>query len=506
MSRSLRILITSLVLVAWAGTCLAETKEEKLSSDQTQQKYKRKSITYLGPVFDHGVNVPPDYLDVIEKAIRSKIELKRFDYNAINLGSVYTIDQFVNELREYVKKRSVDRAAAEAEYQERFKSARVYMSDIDRIMSSAYFYNIKIYAFRVGLGKCPDGKAAALLMGCVPGAEGMLATVSATATFYKANLTEEGKPPYELVKEVKHGVAVKGFEELVVAEVKPEHMARIKKQKGMEATREASMALAAFLSKGMKQIPAFQLKTPVTAALSDGVEFMLGEKEGLGLDDTYDVTEFDMAGKKTLLGYVKVRDIGKAEGTGEGTPSYAEKVKEKKKFVGGEQLFEHPMIGLSIGVHGIFELAFFDLMDGDGMGYWPGVGVYVDKDLANLIGWPEFYVSAEADVLFLGTDNADHSWMLVHAMLGVKKKWYMESLVFSVGLRGGISYYKIDEYESDAIGGGVDGVLGFEYYFLPEFSIYLKLAGRYFTNPLTIYVDADPEAAVQANLGAFLAF
>jgi len=127
MSRSLRILITSLVLVAWAGTGLAETKEEKLSSDQTQQKYKRKSITYLGPVFDRGVNVPPDYLDVIEKAIRSKIELKRFDYNAINLGSVYTIDQFVNELREYVKKRSVDRAAAEAEYQERFKSARVYL-------------------------------------------------------------------------------------------------------------------------------------------------------------------------------------------------------------------------------------------------------------------------------------------------------------------------------------------------------------------------------------------
>jgi hypothetical protein len=166
------------------------------------------------------------------------------------------------------------------------------------------------------------------------------------------------------------------------------------------------------------------------------------------------------------------------------------------------------MIGLSIGVYGILEVSFYDLLDPDGdMKFYPGVGLYVDKDLANLIGWPEFYVSVEADILFLD-EWAGESVMLVHGMLGVKKKWYMESLVFSVGLRGGISYYKVGNYDDNAIGGGVDGVLGLEYYFLPEFSIYLKAAGRFFTNPLQLYAgeDSEPEAAVQANLGAFLAF
>jgi len=113
-------------------------------------------------------------------------------------------------------------------------------------------------------------------------------------------------------------------------------------------------------------------------------------------------------------------------------------------------------------------------------------------------------VSVEGDILFLD-EIAGSSVMLVHAMAGVKKKWYMESLIFSVGLRGGISYYKVDSYDGSALGGGVDAVFGLEYYFMPEFSLFFKVAGRFFTNPLD-FVNAEPEMAVQANLGAFLAF
>ena len=65
---------------------------------------------------------------------------------------------------------------------------------------------------------------------------------------------------------------------------------------------------------------------------------MLGQREGVRLDDTYDVTEYDVSGKKKLIGYVKARKIGNPTGSGEGMPSYAEKVKEKKGFVGGELL------------------------------------------------------------------------------------------------------------------------------------------------------------------------
>ncbi len=489
-------------LAAWA----AEDKEEKLSTDQTQQRYQRKSITYLGMWIGPGARADVEYLDAVEKIIRKKIELPRFDYNAVLLTDAFNIDAFVASLREYVKKRAFDRAAAEAEYEARFKSARVYFNDVDRIMNSAYFYQIKLSILSVARGKCPDGKAEALLMGCIPGTEGMLARVDASAIFYKANLTEESAPPYTLIKEVKH-IPMLGFQELALEILaNPEQLPQAMRAAGLTATQEAANALSEFLSKGMKQIPDFQLKTPVQAALSDGVEFMLGKNEGVRTDDTYDVTEFDAAGEKSLLGYVKVRKIGDATGEGGGTPSYAEKVKEKKGFVGGEQLFEHPMIGLAIGVSFALEMAVKDVLGQDGVGIYPGGAIYIDYDLAPLINWPEFYVSTEADFLYIPND-AELSVYLVHAMLGLKKKWYAESLVITVGLRGGISYYSVEGWEGDTIGAGADLYLGLEYYFSPEFSIFSKVAGRFFTNPMEGFAtEVDPEMGGQVQLGAFLAF
>jgi hypothetical protein len=506
MSKLLCYLVVG-TLVFGFGTSVyaAESKVEKMTSDQTQAQYQRKSITYLG-IDPTNVNIPTDELEVVEKAIRAKIELKRFDYNAVGLDQTYTIDKFVADLREYVKKISVDRAAAEAEYEARFKRARVLATDIDRIMNSAYFYVIKVLVYKNVRAKCPDNKLAALAMGCVPNQEGMLATVNATVTFYRANLTDETKKPYELIKEVKH-MPTKGFEEFNVIEVN--RMKEIMKSTGLEAATEASSSLADFLSKGMKQIPDFQLLTPVQTAMSDGVEFMLGKGEGVRLDDTYDVNEYDAAGDKKLLGYVKVRNIGDATGSGGGTPSYAEKVKEKQKFVGGELMVEHPMVGMAVGLHIVGQytlkdvLSFKDSAEGK---FYPGLGLYIDKDLAHLTGIPEFYLSVEGDFLLVGETTTEKAVYLTHAMLGAKKKWYMESLVFSLGLRGGISYYVISGYEDDAIGFGADLLGGVEYYFKPEFSIYFKAVGRYFTNPLQFGLELPDEIGIQGTLGAFLAF
>jgi hypothetical protein len=541
MSRFVRVAIVCALVLGVAGIALGEEgKEEKMTVDETQESYQRKSITYLGIV--PKVAVPEEDIGIIEKAIRKGIELKRFDYNAVNLGKVYTIDQFVAELREYVKKRAVDRAAAEAEYEARFKSARVLASDVDRIMSSAYFYIINVVAYRVSPKTCPWDPVQAAAQKCTPGTAGMQAMVNATVTFWKADLGEGGKPPYyTLVKDLRHG-PVKGFSAYESPPKPPPGSApdniveqfqkllaaytarlpQLQHKARLSAVAEAAGGLSMWLSKGMKKIPAFQLKTPVQAALSDGVEFMLGKGEGVRLDDTYDVTEFDAAGKKKIIGYVKVRNIGEAKGTGEGTPSYAEKVKEKRKYVGGEQLYEHPMIGMAAGIHFAFQVVFEDLLgeqDEEGnakMGFYPGVGIYVDYDLAPALGITEFYVSLEGDVLFVGDDLVGNSYNLVHAMIGFKKKWYMTSLVFTVGARFGINYYVVSESDDNVVeipdlyGVGFDAGLGLEYYIIPEFSIYLKGMFRYFTAPL----DEDAEAlgfdiaemGVNASLGVFLAF
>ncbi len=530
MSRISRCLMVGVwVLTGFGAARAAEDKIDKMTGDQTTAKYQRKSITYLGISAAPGVAINEDQMGVVAKAIRNGVELKRFDYNEVDLQKIGSIDDLVQQLKGYVKEAASNRAAAEAEYEARFKSARVYFKDIDRIMNSAYLYDIKVMAFGISPFVCPTDARQALAMKCTPGASSMQAQVNATVSFYRANLTDDTKPTYSLLKDLSWSpqtasesyesvpmpppasagrAAQEGYRAALAAY--HQRLPRLQYDAGLEAAAKASSALAEFLSKELKQVPEFQLLTPVIGALSDGVEFMLGSNEGLGLDDTYEVTEFDVTGTKSLIGYVKVRTVGSATGTGEGNPTYAEKVKEKHRFVGGELLVEHPMVGVSVGVSGIFEVAYRNLIPQHEtkLGFYPGVGFYVDKDIANLIKWTETYISIEGDVLFLLKDVNDQGWYLVHGMLGFKKKWYINSFVLSAGLRGGISYYINGDYSGDKLGGGGDIVFGAEYYIKPEFSVFLKVAGRFFTNPVeeTGLKTSDFELGGNASLGLFAAF
>ncbi len=543
-------------LLALAGAVqAAESKEDKLSADKTQEQYTRKSITFLGTTIEGKLQVPDDVLAAVEKVIRKNIELKRFDYNAVDVGKFKSMDEFIATLREYVKKRSHDRAAAEAEMDIRFKEARVYASDIDRIMNSAYFYQIEMFVYRSKAMICPfDAKTAARLE-CTPGVAGIKAVVNAKVSFFRAQLTAKTGKGYTLIRTLKE-MPGKGFTPFAQQPPRPPRAPKLnkdatdeQKKKAKEAYRKAKeehekamaeyerrlpefdratrvkaavraisgpIGLAKRLGNSMKKIPDFQLRTPVTAALDDGVEFMLGKREGLSLDDTYDVTEFDAGGKKSLIGYVKVRDIGDAAGTGEGTPSYAEKVKEKRGFVGGESLIEHPMLNVNFGLFGAFEFAFGGFPFTDDSGILFGGGFYGDYDLGPGIGWPEFYVSLEFDYLYMPESEALGSELsIMHGMLGFKKKWYAESLIFVVGLRGGVSYYTLGDdtntsSDSALVGCAGDLMLGLEYYIVPAFSVYLNAFGRFFTNPLIHNDDntypANHELAAQANLGVRLGF
>ncbi len=546
-------LITSVALLSLlASTAIAQDKIEKMSTDQTQQNYTRKSMTYVGIGASSGLRITDEALTFIEKAIRPGVELKRFDYNAVDIRKFGSLDSFVQALREFVKKRAFDRAAAEAEFETRYKAARVYAKDVDRIMSSAYFYDIKVKGYRVQSVICrmvkkqvktSNGKYKTVQeRECRPGTPSspkddayMEVLLDLAVTFYHANLSDTTKPPYKVYSSLparntarasypspparpRLGKNASSQQRARANEQHRQAMAAYRaklpdrKRKATEqATSSAARGVTAVMSKRMKGLSEFQLKTPVTAALSDGVEFMLGKAEGLGLDDTYDVTEFDAAGTKSLIGYVKVRDIGDATGQGGGTPSYAEKVKVHRNFVGGEQLFEHPMIGANIGLHLVTEFTPKDILQGDNtedFGLYFGAGLFMDWDLASSVNLSEFYLTLVGDFLYLGSFGDGTSVSLTHWMLGIKKKWYINSLVVVAGVRGGVSYFIVDaDGQDDLLGFGGDAVLGFEYYIIPEFSIYLDLVGRFFTNPLQmVTANANFEMGAQANLGVRLGF
>ncbi len=544
------VIVLFLVLQGSAISVMAATHEESLKNDQTQQHYTRKSITFLGTVIEGNLNVPDDARAAIEKIIRREVELKRFDYNKIDISKFRSMGDFISALRQYVKKRAFDRAAADAEFQTQFSSARVYMEDIDRVMKSAYFYQIEIFVYRTKPMICPYDTKTAARLDCTPGVAGIKAVVNAKVAFYKADLTSDKGKGYSHLRTIKE-MPAKGFTPFdIQPPAKPKRMSLAanasdeQKKRAAEAYNQAMarwrkameeykrrmpeleartrvkavvealsgpMGLAKRLAMGVKKIPDFQLKTPVEAALSDGVEFWLGKGEGLELDDTYEVAYYDVTGKKGRSGWVKVRKIGDAKGSGEGKGSYAEKVHVARKFVGGEMMLEYPMLKVDFGLHGIFEYTMGNLTDpnsSDDYGMYFGGGAYILYDLAPYIGWSEFWIGLEGDFLAVGK-LAGQSVNLVHAMIGLRKKWYINSFVVNIGLRGGISYYSTgDDSQNDTlIGGGGDAILGFEYYVHPMFSVYLNAVGRYFTNPLIFAsADAKPEMGAQANLGIRLGF
>jgi hypothetical protein len=554
-------LIAMMALACWslgAMASAAEDKEKLLKSDETQAYYTRKSITYVGLNPAQGVTLVKGEKSGIEKALKPAVELKRFDYNSINPADFGSLDGFVQALREYVRKRAVDRASAEAEYELRFKSARVLASDVDRIMSSAYLYFIEVDALRAAPWVCweevttvpakkPGEKPRQKVeRKCRQGdpqdpkeQPEMRVAVQGKVVFLKANLQDETKPatsPFQAIpwggddaqgyasipppperRQLPPNATSKMREEAeeqyrldmeryqqALAEYR-QKLPELQLQARVQAVRSVAGGNAGGVEKQVKSIPDFQLKSPVVGVHDDRVQFMMGQAEGVLLDDTYDVTEFDQAGQKSLIGYVKVRDIGDAQGSGQGTPSEAEKVREKRGFAGGELLYEHPMLGVSWSPFFQFQWDLLGMVDEAGPLF--GGGMVFDFDLANAFGTPEVYFDVVLDYLYAGND-----FHLPHVTLGLHKKWYATSLVFDLGGRVGLGalVYGGDEgvsgYDEDSkvsVGGLL--TLGLEWYIIPEFSLFLRAEGGYFA-----YVSGrsyvDDEVKVNAQVGLIVSF
>jgi len=239
------------------------------------------------------------------------------------------------------------------------------------------------------------------------------------------------------------------------------------------------------------------------------------------------VAEFDAAGARKTIGYVKVRKVGDATGTGQGTPTYAEHVRVDRKFAGGEQLAEIPTAGWSLGLAASYSLNFVDIFedsrlpgsDSPSMLHMAGLGLNMEASLANLTGISEFYFTALIDWHYIIDSNVggveDVSWAADHLTFGILKRWYLNSLMLSLGVRigGSVLYILTGDANSTtdgyAVGLGGEGLFGLEYWVKPGISIQiLNLAGRFMYHVLG-EVNGEPlnfEAGVSAKVGVTLNF
>lgn len=306
----------------------------------TMAKYERKSITYFKMV--SLVPLEKGVYKSLEKMIRERIEMPRFDYNEVEISGDVSLEDLAKIIRNYVDAIKMERAKAEAQMDWRYKDLVITAEDLRRIAESAYIYwpAVEKYKVRAYWGKCIIELPIIGGLLCRPtsprekGAEFMVETnLKLRVKYYRVRF-EDAKLEY-------------------VADIIQSHrfVAVKRKFEGPQDTKERSIEgaidfVTRKINKETRKIKDFMLVTPVQSASLASAWLELGEKEGLKKDALFEIVEFLEGGGEKRVGWIKATKI-------------ASGIEKQSKFQviapwkleGGELAREYPQIGLS---------AFFD--------------------------------------------------------------------------------------------------------------------------------------------------
>ena len=474
---------------------------------------RHHSIAYAGMSLAPKVRLFEKEAELIETTIRKGIEPENYRAVSIDLYRFKNVCRFIEALRVCVRKsESPDGKGLDACRE----MVDLSVDEAKTILQSGYLYIIKVLKFSAERTRCPWNKLAAKAQGCRPGCVRMQSTVNASVSFYRIDAENESERPCLPFLVIRPHFPGKGHHSIEDDEKRRKSSDRSSAENRRQsaiaevkarisATSKAAAELAERIGSEVKQRRLFCVRTPVEAVHADGVAFRLGEEEGVSLDDTYEITERNSTGQPERIGYVKVRRVGRRGKSGKASASYAEIINSSRGLHQGDMLMAHLMFGLNFGVQFLTEFLLdrFPLStSGNGRTLF-GVIAYFDWNAAPLFGISEFYPSLTADFIRVGGVSV-MGLSLMHIMLGIKKRWYMDRFVFVLGLRGGACAYIFDKKTEELfLGYGGEVHSGVEYYLLPELSLYLSVSGRYFTNPLgaTNTYEPKPEAGLTGSVG-----
>ncbi|MEM1010364.1 MAG: hypothetical protein AAGJ35_15330, partial [Myxococcota bacterium] len=277
----------------------------------------------------------------------------------------------------------------------------------------------------------------------------------------------------------------------------------------------------------MAKDPFFGLFVPVEYSSFTDLKFALGKKEGLKLNQGFDVYVRTTSNKLKYRGYVRVRSVGDNREKMKGNErvrvnpnaplfSTAEKIIERGRggIMKGMLLFESPYrawsasIRLGVGVLGLLNID----PDGSRTFMVPMLQLESMYDLSPSWNISEIYLSFALDAGFFMAEEgrAYSSGFPFGVHVGLIKKFYFRQLSISLGVRAGISWL-YSQYQSLA-GIGGEGILGFDYLITPRWVLFLHLVGRGHWTGWNTILSGDAEAlsglmwSGQALLGLSYAF
>jgi hypothetical protein len=496
-----------------------------LSSALAQDKYERKSISYIDALWlatPEARKVKPEQVSYMLDAIQERIEMPRFDYNplpellikefvdAANARQSLTIDELarlmeqkltpriVNLLDEYVNLRAGELVSAEKQagfLATKAKELGITLDEIEKVMNSAYIY----LPVLTGL-KREDAQQK----------DRYIYTINGGIIWYHIDMSS-GQPRVRL------------------------RVAQSTMSKGLGSDRFAYESavdnFARNLEVATKSIAEFKLSTPIAEVDGGNITFPLGLKEGIKLDETFMVGEWVYgAGSDPTFrtdGWVKVGKVG--DNTRSDVNCSSAWAIKKGSWARGMSVVEHPRLPIDIAIipgagHLSVSQGRIPILIGSDMyitedydTYAPGVDLDAHYNLAPLTGvrqsffliggsfaWPAT-LEFESSMLTMLSSTPPFIWGL-HC--GYLKKFYFGQLALTSDARIGMKFFTVeqtfkyiwDEYKYTIKNNslGVQFGLGVDWAATPDFNIGVQTAYKAYTvsDAWTLTIDPFLDGAI----------
>ncbi len=225
----------------------------------------------------------------------------------------------------------------------------------------------------------------------------------------------------------------------------------------------SSLPLSSLLfMHGIRQLPLFMIKAELGTAdsVTDRVEVLLERGEdanrlGIGIDHGYKVIEKVQQGERWIdreVGYLKVRER-------KGEKLIGQPILVGRPFELGDQVIEHPKLGLGINIRGGGSIP-GDWVDGT-------FGLDLDIGLGPLFGASEWYLSGSG--MLLGSFGP-----IVE--IGLQKKWFQREVIWALGARGGM----VVTGQGSPSGFGATVLGGLHRQMTPDFVLGVDAGWRYY--------------------------
>ncbi len=303
------------------GTPMTQTTETKIAEPKTQPKsttpgeikYERKSVSYANVVLSSDPNIIIDdkRASYIIKTFREYIEMPRFDYNPIpnellrefemeikSRGRSITLNEVVEilkqkfvpkiiEILDIEKEMRAQNLVTEAQRNSfiatKAKTLGITAEQLMKVMNSAFIYIPVISSLKVEREK-----------------DVISVEITAGAIWYRVIYDESGASDLKFV--VMKETRGKG-----IAKIGKQFKYKNEKISDQEyAFRTAIEALARDLQVATREIPEFRLGVQVAEVYSNHIAFPMGTKEGVKIDDGFDLVEV----QENPQGEIKLVNVG----------------------------------------------------------------------------------------------------------------------------------------------------------------------------------------------------